>query len=76
MYNQEDLNSAFSKNVRYLNDCQRIVSVAEANGLQLTLNQAEDIWEHYSDMYCAGWLHIEDDTEILRAIDYFLHDET
>lgn len=57
--------------IRHEGDCERIRSVVSAKrGAAITLEQAQSIWEDYSDMYAAGWLFLpEDDAEILRVWD-------
>lgn len=41
---------------------------AEKHGLILSLDEVSNIWEFYSDMYCAGWLGPPDDDEVLVNI--------
>lgn len=50
---------------RYLDDCQRIVTVAAKNGYLVSLREAELIWEDESRLMCAGWLFLPENDEIL-----------
>jgi hypothetical protein len=40
----------------YVEDINRLVSVAEKFGYYLTKRDAEWVWEEYSNSYAAGWL--------------------
>jgi hypothetical protein len=54
--------------VGYITDCERIVKVARVEGYELTLKQAEELWENFSEGYCAGWLRLPDTDERLADI--------
>ena len=41
---------------RHIDDVNRLVSVAAANGIVLTQNQSYQAWTDYSDSYAAGWM--------------------
>jgi hypothetical protein len=79
---QEEFDAAFCSddNVRYPDDCRRIQRVAkERLGVDITLAQAQTIWEDHSDSYCAGWLGLErhastlaEEYEIVGAIEHFV----
>lgn len=50
-------------------DVLRIMIVAFLRGLELTSEQARDLWSRYSDMAAAGWLILpEDDDDLWHAI--------
>lgn len=74
---QDQLNQAFNNYIfdedYYLSDCQRICEVAAKNGLVLSLSQAKQIWESWSDSTAAGWLIIQDDNDIELAIESFVN---
>lgn len=54
-------------------DCERIVRVAARRlGITMTLRQAEEVWEAWSSAACAGWLILQDEDEIVRAIESFV----
>lgn len=62
------------KPVDYPDDCMRIQKVANRMGYDLTLRDAEVLWERHSDDHAAGWLFVreDDDAEIEGAIrEYF-----
>ena len=54
-----------------LETAEEVMRVAEANGIELTIEQAHEAWAEHSDDYCASWLMWRDaDTtsEILQAL--------
>lgn len=64
--------------VEYIADCERIVKQALLGGYDLTLHQAQELWEDFSDGYCAGWLYLPESDEKLADIifgDKGYHDE-
>lgn len=42
----------------YLKDKERIVEALAMNGYLCTMEQAEAMWQKYSDTYAAGWLSL------------------
>ena len=64
--------------VRHPNDCQRIVSALASAGYDCTIEQAEMLWDCYSDGLAAGWIFLPDEDE--RIVDcvrpYFVEIET
>ncbi len=44
---------------RYPNDCIRIARVLREEGYSVTLSQAEEMWDNFSDTYAAGWLGLD-----------------
>ena len=52
----------------YYSDCQCICDVAKEFNLNLTLEQAEDVWSTWSDTVAAGWLIVDDLDEVRSAI--------
>jgi len=72
MISQRDLGEAFEGDVvRYPEDCQYIIRVASDMGLDITMGQAQEIWDAWSDLYAAGWLGIHCDEEVRAAIKSF-----
>ena len=52
----------------YPEDITRIIRVASECGIELTPETAANLWEDYSDGFCAGWMVLpRQDTE-LRSI--------
>jgi hypothetical protein len=61
--------SALKEPPIYLADCQRIQRVLRAKGYEVSLHECEEMWESYSDGYCAGWMILPDtDQEIADAL--------
>lgn len=48
-------------------DVERIQKVLVQKGYILTKKQCYELWIKYSNDYCAGWLIIGDDQEIINA---------
>jgi hypothetical protein len=75
MDKQERLDRALRREpymFRHVSDCQRIVDVAKGVGLHMSMGDAGRIWEWWSERMCAGWLIIDDDSEIIDAINHFI----
>ena len=54
----------------YQSDCERIADVALRHRYLLTVEQAEDLWNDFSETFAAGWLSLpEDDEELWRDIE-------
>jgi hypothetical protein len=53
---------------QYRDDIARIVQVALKHGYSLTMRQAEDVWEKYSESMFAGWMVLPDDDDKLWLI--------
>lgn len=51
------------KNMRYPEDVKRIVEVMKNKDIEITPEEAEWLWNVYSDDYCAQWLCLSDDDE-------------
>ena len=47
----------------YPEDVKRIVEVLKEKDIEVNPNEAEDIWDLYSDDYCAQWLGLPSDDE-------------
>ena len=65
-----------SMKIDYPDDCDRIVNVIKRD-LDVILQpiQAQEIWRWYSDSYfCAGWLMISGDNEILNSFYRWMQD--
>jgi hypothetical protein len=55
--------------IRYADDCQRIQAIAlERHGLEISLAEAQELWDDYSDKFCAGWLFLPDSDNELSDI--------
>ncbi len=52
----------------YEDDTKRIVQVAFKHGVVLTPNQAERVWEAYSESMAAGWMYLPKTDEELWEI--------
>lgn len=53
---------------QYPEDIELLQSVATKNGLSLTNDQLETIWERHSDDYCASWLIVSNDEDFILKI--------
>lgn len=56
------------QNKEFIDDIKRIVRVCAHNGVIITLKEAEEAWEHYSETLAAGWLILPDSDEELWKI--------
>lgn len=52
----------------YIDDVKTIRAAIVKNGYFCTLEEASDIWDKYSDNYCASWLMLPKDNESIMAI--------
>lgn len=43
--------------VDHFEDCQRIKNFFYDFGVEISLNEAEELWDDFSTSYCAGWLN-------------------
>jgi len=54
---QDEFDAAFNRGlVRYVDDCVVIAIIGKQHGITMTLQQAEKIWDDYSESMCAGWM--------------------
>lgn len=49
-------------------DIIRIKNVMKTKGVELTTEEADELWNIHSDDYCAQWLGLPDDDEKLVEI--------
>ncbi len=49
-------------------DVIRIVNVCTKHNIEITFAEAEELWNKYSDDYCAQWLILPDSDEYLFEI--------
>jgi len=49
----------------YRYDCEHIRDVLRQHEIEVTLEQAYDLWEDHSEMVCAGWLQLPEDDNAL-----------
>lgn len=70
---QDLLNLAFgAEPIRYRPECEAIVKYArEIMGLNLTIHQAQDLWEWHSSYQDAQWLCVREE-DIADAIEGFI----
>lgn len=56
---------------RWIEDVKRIQQVLLDNGYTSTLKDCADLWEDYSDSYCAGWLNMDsyNDEELFSVLE-------
>lgn len=53
----------------YPADVRRIVSVMKKYNIEITPNEAYELWDMYSDDLCAGWIGLPDnDNKIFNII--------
>ena len=58
---------------RYGDDVYRIWVALVRAGYDVTLRDAEDLWEHHSADWCAGWLELpEKDEDIIGTLAEYL----
>lgn len=49
-------------------DINRIINVCAKHNVEITIEEAEELWLKYSDEYCAQWLILPDSDEYLFEI--------
>lgn len=49
-------------------DIMRIINVCAKHNVEITPDEAEELWSMYSDDYCAQWLGLPDSDEYLFEI--------
>ena len=49
-------------------DVIRIINVCAKHNIEITSAEAEELWNKYSDDYCAQWLILPDSDEYLFEI--------
>lgn len=52
----------------YPDDIARMKGIAQADGRDLTDEQITALWERYSESFCAGWMHLPDEDELILSI--------
>ena len=67
---KELLSTIISKEIE--KDCRIIKRVAGNNGIKITLKEAQEIWEKYSDLLSASWLMLGSDADVLRVVNRFI----
>lgn len=66
--NENDYKNAY-KRYSYPKDVRRIVNVMKDRGIEITPDEADEIWDIYSDDLDAQWLGFpDDDNEIFEII--------
>lgn len=57
----------------YSYDVNRIVEIFAARDYEISPSDAFLAWEQFSDSMCAGWLHLDEDDEIVfnSVLNYF-----
>jgi predicted solute-binding protein len=57
---------------RFIEDVERIQKLMVSKGYYSTLKMSANMWEEYSDTYCAGWLGLpESDEELFNILKYY-----
>ena len=51
------------KNFSFPEDVVRIKKILNDKNIEITLDEAEDIWDEYSDDMCAQWMGLPSDDE-------------
>jgi hypothetical protein len=49
----------------FTDDCIRLQKIFATHDLEISLDDARDLYEEYSDSYCAGWLMMGKDDNLL-----------
>ena len=49
-------------------DVKRIINVCAKYDIEITEEEAEELWSNYSDEYCAQWLGLPESDEYLFEI--------
>ena len=62
--------------ISYLEDCKRIQKIFTDRGYDITIMQAEFLWEKYSAEMCAGWLCLlSSDDQIFKSVQGYWREE-
>lgn len=65
------INNNKSYTHRHIGDVERIQRVLLDNGYSSLLEDCGNLWDNYSDDYCAGWLNLpEDDDDLWDILKY------
>lgn len=56
------------KKFTYPDDVERIVKIMKSKGLKITPELANELWEEYSESYCAGWLILPSNEKVFDII--------
>ena len=56
------------KHFSYPEDIRRMIEVCNKKGITITPELAEKLWDIHSESYCAGWLILPEDDELLFEI--------
>lgn len=56
-------------------DCLKIKNIALKMGYDISLRDAQDLWESHSEDLCAGWLCVNNEEEIKAAIARYFNNE-
>jgi hypothetical protein len=62
------INDDSSYNHRWIGDVKRIQQVLKNNGYSSLLKDCGDLWDEYSETWCAGWLGLPETDEELWEI--------
>ena len=56
--------------MEYRDDCIRIAKICAGRGIFISPEQAENLWQSYSDSMCAGWIGLpKDDDKVFMCLD-------
>jgi hypothetical protein len=55
-------------NPEWVDDTKRVRRAIENIGYDVSLAEAERVWEGYSESMCAGWMRLPDDDSQLEEI--------
>ena len=58
-------------------DCERIVKIFSERGYEISIRDAKEAWEAFSDSMAAGWMHLdEDDRSVFNTVLCYFEDDT
>ena len=68
-----DNNIFIPERPEYIQDTKRVARALREDGYNVTLEQAEKLWQKYSDSCCSGWEHLPDlDEQIVERVRYYI----
>lgn len=54
--------------IAYPEDVNRMIKILHDNGYSASARDCDRAWSKYSDDYCAGWLRLGSDEEVLDVL--------
>ena len=63
------------ENFYYKSDVERIVKIFSDRGYEISVADAENAWQRYSDSMCAGWMDLDNEDEFVFSNSFCYFEE-